>query len=305
MVADVIRRWEPWVAWDGRYDPYIGIPQEIDYITSSPPIVVNETIVVGNSVEQGYKQTRLENVPGDILAYDAATDAFKWKFHVIPRLGAVGHETWENDAWEWTGNVSSWAPMSADPELWLVYAGTNHATIDYYGGHHPGDYLFSTSVIASTLTPASAAGTSVRVPDRPTAGRKAFDFAGHSRAAVRSIQLGYPTPKIGLTSAEPDARRYHRTAHEGADGRRRVSDSKIVRRLTEAHQQFTASRKRAWIDHRLGDISSDELEAAFSAERRRMLMACVEILPGPPDHDPAFLGKPTNGSQPEARGLAR
>ena len=38
--------------------------------------------------------------------------------------------------------------MTADPELGLVYVVTNGVTIDYYGGHHPGDNLFSTSVIA-------------------------------------------------------------------------------------------------------------------------------------------------------------
>ena len=81
-------------------------------------------------------------------AYDARTGKFLWKFHVIPRPGEFGHETWENDAWKWTGDVSSWAPMSADPERGLVYIPTNGATIDYYGGFRPGDNLFSTSVIA-------------------------------------------------------------------------------------------------------------------------------------------------------------
>ena len=38
--------------------------------------------------------------------------------------------------------------MSADPELGLVYIVTNGPTIDYYGGHHPGDNLFSTSIFA-------------------------------------------------------------------------------------------------------------------------------------------------------------
>ena len=49
---------------------------------------------------------------------------------------------------EWTGDVSSWAPMSADPARGLVYIPTNGATIDYFGGFRPGDNLFSTSVIA-------------------------------------------------------------------------------------------------------------------------------------------------------------
>ena len=131
------------------YDPYDGIPLETGYITSSsPPIVVNDTIVVGNSAEQGYNQSRIENVPGDILAYDLRTGDFKWKFNVIPKPGEYGHETWENDAWEWTGDVSSWAPLSADPENDLVYIPTNSATIDYYGGFRPGDNLYGASVIA-------------------------------------------------------------------------------------------------------------------------------------------------------------
>ena len=42
----------------------------------------------------------------------------------------------------------SWAPLSADLELGLVYIPTNGVTIDYYGGHHPGDNLYGTSLIA-------------------------------------------------------------------------------------------------------------------------------------------------------------
>ena len=149
LVEDLIADWGPWTSMDRPYDPYMGIPQEIGYITSSsPPIVVNDVVVVGNSHEQGYNQTRRENVPGDILAYDATNGEFLWKFHVIPRPGEFGHDTWENDSWQWTGDVSSWAPMAADPELGLVYIPTNGVTIDYYGGFHPGDNLYSTSLIA-------------------------------------------------------------------------------------------------------------------------------------------------------------
>ncbi len=131
------------------FDPYAGIPLEIGYITSSsPPIVVNGVIIVGNSAEQGYNQARPENVPGDILAYDARTGEHLWKFNVLPGPGEFGHDTWENDAWEWTGDISSWAPLSADPERNLVYIPTNGATQDFWGGFRPGDNLFSTSLIA-------------------------------------------------------------------------------------------------------------------------------------------------------------
>ena len=149
MLADIIDGWGPWENAGLTFDPDAGIPLELGYITSSsPPIVVNGVVIVGNSAEQGYLQTRVENIPGDILAYDADTGALKWKFHIIPRPGEFGHDTWENDAWEWTGDVSSWAPMSADPDLGLVYIVTNGVTIDYYGGFSPGDNLYSTSILA-------------------------------------------------------------------------------------------------------------------------------------------------------------
>ncbi|MYF75839.1 MAG: PQQ-binding-like beta-propeller repeat protein, partial [Acidobacteria bacterium] len=81
-----------------NYDPYEGLTPTVGYITnSSPPIVVNGTIVVGNSAAQGYHQTRIENVPGDILAFDARTGDFKWKFNVTPRSeDDFAASTWEN-----------------------------------------------------------------------------------------------------------------------------------------------------------------------------------------------------------------
>jgi glucose dehydrogenase len=131
------------------YDPEKGLPRELGYITnSSPPIVVNGVVVVGNSHEQGYYQTIKERVPGHILAYDAATGKHLWKFNVIPQPGEFGHDTWEGDDWKNNGNVSSWAPLSADLERGIVYIPTDPPTNDYYGGHRRGAGLFGTSIIA-------------------------------------------------------------------------------------------------------------------------------------------------------------
>jgi quinoprotein glucose dehydrogenase len=149
LVEDLVRDWEPWTKLKRAYNPNEGVPLELGYITSSsPPIVVNDVIIVGNTAEQGYHQTRQENVPGDILAYNARDGKFMWKFHVIPRPGEAGHNTWENEAWRTTGDVSSWAPLSADPERGIVYVPTNSATQDMYGGFRPGDNLFAASLIA-------------------------------------------------------------------------------------------------------------------------------------------------------------
>jgi quinoprotein glucose dehydrogenase len=149
LLPDLVADWEPWLESGYSYDPDHGIPRDLGNLSSSsPPIVVNGVVIVSNVHEQGYYQTRIENIPGDILAYDARTGTLLWKFHVIPRPGEFGHETWESDAWRTVGDVSSWAPMSADPELGLVYVPTNPPTIDFYGGFRPGDNLFGTSLIA-------------------------------------------------------------------------------------------------------------------------------------------------------------
>jgi glucose dehydrogenase len=155
-VVDLIPRlvdgWGPWQDYlvaGGRYDPDYGIPRELGMVTASaPPIVVNGVLVVLVGHQPSYGQTRIENVPGDIMGFDAASGEFLWKFHVIPRPGEVGHETWHNEAWRWSGDMSSWTPASADPELGLVYLVTNASTVQSYAGHRPGDNLFGGSVLA-------------------------------------------------------------------------------------------------------------------------------------------------------------
>ena len=148
-IPDLMADWEPWLDWSEPYDPNTGVPQRLGMVTSSaPPIVVNGVVVVPSGHEPSYDQTRIENIPGDIMGYDAATGEHLWKFHVIPRPGEVGHETWENDAWRWSGDMSQWAPAAADPELGLVYVVTNASTVQSYTGHRPGHNLFGGSVLA-------------------------------------------------------------------------------------------------------------------------------------------------------------
>ena len=149
LIPPLVSDWGRWQDRAASYNPGEGIPRELGMVTSSaPPIVVNGVVVVLVGHQPSYGQTRIENVPGDIMGFDAATGAFLWKFHVIPRPGEFGHETWHNDAWQWSGDMSSWAPASADPELGLVYLVTNASTVQSYAGHRPGDNLFGGSVLA-------------------------------------------------------------------------------------------------------------------------------------------------------------
>ena len=97
LIPDLVEDWVPWqshLAEGERYDPDHGIPRELGMVTSSaPPIVVNGVVVVLIGHEPSYDQTRIENVPGDIMGFDTKTGEFLWKFHVIPRPGEFGHET--------------------------------------------------------------------------------------------------------------------------------------------------------------------------------------------------------------------
>ena len=117
-----------------------------DSVTStSPPIVVADVVVVGSTFPSS--TTRKESPPGDIRGFDPRTGKLLWSFHAIPHPGELGHDTWEDGSWEYTGNAGAWAPLSADPELGYVYLPMETATVDFYGGHRPGDNLFAESLV--------------------------------------------------------------------------------------------------------------------------------------------------------------
>ena len=210
LLPDLVRDWDPWLTSGYTYDPDHGIPRDLGNLSSSsPPIVVNGVVIVSNVHEQGYYQTRTENIPGDILAYDARTGKYLWKFHVIPRPGELGHETWENDAWKTTGDVSSWAPMSADPERGIVYIPTNPPTIDFYGGFRPGDNLFGTSLIALDVK------TGKRVWHFQLVHHDIWNFDNPTAPVVMNVTVdGRPTPIVVQTTKQAWAFTFNRETGE-------------------------------------------------------------------------------------------
>ncbi|MBS1542308.1 MAG: pyrroloquinoline quinone-dependent dehydrogenase, partial [Bacteroidetes bacterium] len=115
--------------------------------STSPPIIVNDVIIVGSCFPPGLAPPSMKEVRGDIRGYDVKTGKRLWIFHTIPQAGEFGNETWKNDSWKYTGNVGAWPPLSADPELGYVYLPLEAATGDFYGGHRPGDNLFSQSLV--------------------------------------------------------------------------------------------------------------------------------------------------------------
>ena len=114
---------------------------------SSPPVVANDTIIIGPASTPGARVNKA-NVKLDVLAFDAKTGKKRWAFHTIPRKGEPGYETWLNGSAEYTGNAGVWGPFSADPELGLVYLPIESGTNDVYGGHRPGNNLYTDSLVA-------------------------------------------------------------------------------------------------------------------------------------------------------------
>ena len=112
---------------------------------NSPPVVCRDTIVVG-SVVQDFAR-RMDTAPGHVRGFDVRTGQQKWIFHTIPQQGEFGNETWEDESWKLMGNTNVWSTMSVDEELGYVYLPVSTPTNDWYGGHRPGDNLFSESLV--------------------------------------------------------------------------------------------------------------------------------------------------------------
>ena len=123
------------------------------YRNSSGPIVVRDVIVVGgvpapatDYLSERVKATK-EAPPDDIRGFDAKTGKLLWTFHVVPRPGEFGEDTWLNGSAAYSGNSGVWSLLSGDEELGYVYLPLEEATGDYFGGTRPGNNLFAESIL--------------------------------------------------------------------------------------------------------------------------------------------------------------
>jgi quinoprotein glucose dehydrogenase len=123
------------------------IPKDGTIGSSSPPVVVRDTIVTGAALLAGAAPRSKANTKGYVRGFDVRTGKRTWIFHTIPHPGEFGHDTWLNDSWSYTGNAAVWSPFSADEELGYVYLPVESATGDFYGGHRPGNNLFAGSLV--------------------------------------------------------------------------------------------------------------------------------------------------------------
>ncbi len=120
---------------------------------TSGPMVVKDVIVVAGvpapatDILNERQRAPKEMPPDDVRGYDVRTGKLLWTFHVVPRKGEFGNDTWLNDSWTYSGNSGAWSLLSADEDLGYVYLPFEEATGDYYGGTRPGNNLFAESLV--------------------------------------------------------------------------------------------------------------------------------------------------------------
>ena len=130
----------------GRIDLRDGLgrdPSMLAVWATSPGIIYGDLLIQGTALGEGY-----DAAPGFVRAYDAATGKIAWTFHTIPQPGEYGHDTWDKDAYTQVGGTNSWAGMTLDEKLGLVFIPTGSPAFDFYGGNRKGENLFGNCLIA-------------------------------------------------------------------------------------------------------------------------------------------------------------
>ena len=129
----------------GRVDLTVGLGPDARYRWGGAPLVVRDVVVLGQSMTDTFETK--EAPRGDVRAFDVRTGDLRWTFHTIPQAGEFGTDTWDDDAWSYTGHAPVWSLFSADAELGYVYMPVSSPTSDMYGGHRGGDNLFGQSLV--------------------------------------------------------------------------------------------------------------------------------------------------------------
>lgn len=113
------------------------------YFVSSAPVVVRGKVVLGGWIADNQK---VDSPSGVIRAFDVITGQFAWAFDI----GRPGNTAMPGEGETFTrGTPNAWAPMSADPELGLVYAPMGNPPPDFFGGHRrPFDEQYGSSLVA-------------------------------------------------------------------------------------------------------------------------------------------------------------
>jgi len=132
------------------------IPAGSRYTITGAPRIIKGKVIIGNGGGE-------ESGRGFVSAYDAQTGKLIWRFYTVPgqpgvKDGAASDEilaklasrTWRGQWWKYGGGGTVWDAMAYDPQLDLLYFGTDNGGPWNKKFRSPGtsDDLFITSIIA-------------------------------------------------------------------------------------------------------------------------------------------------------------
>jgi quinoprotein glucose dehydrogenase len=134
---------------NGRVDFYEGLEvpdsmrTRVPVSSNAPGVVYNNLFIVGCKVPD-----ELPSTSGDIRAFNINTGKLEWIFHVIPKPGEFGADTWGPNARQRNGGANCWAGMALDEKRGIVFVPTASPSFDFYGADRPGQNLFGNCLLA-------------------------------------------------------------------------------------------------------------------------------------------------------------
>jgi len=115
-----------------------------DLAISSPPVIIDGKVVVNGRVIDN----KSANMPaGAIRAFDMHNGAMVWSWNPLPPGETDAADAPKGEKYV-RSTPNSWAPMSADPALNLVFIPMGNAPPDHYGAQRNGLDYYSSSVVA-------------------------------------------------------------------------------------------------------------------------------------------------------------
>ncbi|MEM7002948.1 MAG: PQQ-binding-like beta-propeller repeat protein, partial [Pseudomonadota bacterium] len=121
--------------------PEISRHSPLEYGITSPPAVLDDTVITGSMV---LDNQRTDIPSGVVQAYDIKTGEPRWAWNPVPADMAQR----DPDGAYRSGTTNVWSIISVDPERDLVFVPTGNTSPDYYGGHRDGLDYYSSSVVA-------------------------------------------------------------------------------------------------------------------------------------------------------------
>ena len=153
-----------------------------EYEETSPPLVVNDLVVVGSAVADN---NRADAVSGEVRAYDVRTGVRRWSWDPVPQDSTdPAFATWRGTVAHRTGAANAWSVLAADPARDLVFVPTGSASVDYFGGTRLGQNLYANSTVALR------ASTGKVVWSFQTVHHDLWDYDNASPPALVSVEYG-------------------------------------------------------------------------------------------------------------------